>query len=116
MEWGGGARAAHLAVLVAQHGLVGHAALVLLAGHSASPHLAQLAAARHGAVVVLALLRVHLQQHPHPPARSQNTECDQSLPIQCTGPCEEMQNLMSKGHLSFICRCGSLSLLTSSTL
>ena len=68
-------RSRYLAVLVAEHGLVGDAALVLLAGHSTSPHLAQLAAARHGAVVVLALLRMHLQQHPHAPAPShpQNT-------------------------------------------
>lgn len=56
-------------ILLAQHVLVGHASLVLLPRHGSPAHLTELPAARHWAVVVLALLRMHLQQHPHAPAR-----------------------------------------------
>lgn len=56
-------------VLVAQHDVVGHAALLLGARHLAPPVLPDLLALGHQAPSHGAALRMHLQQRPHPPAQ-----------------------------------------------
>lgn len=68
--WGRSVRHRVGVVLIAEHGLVGGAPLVVLPHHLLAPQRSQLLAAGHMAVRFVALLGMQLQQRPEPPAKS----------------------------------------------